>query len=128
MLTFAADEDKAAAAPAADAKPGIVVTNEGNLEKCILPLHITEVDGKAVEQDSGRYELPAGKHTFKGFAEGEFEACSIMVDAGLSTGARVGEGATTTVDVPAGKEYFLGLDVRKSDPKTWKIVTWRINH
>jgi len=128
VLAFAADEDKAAAATEAEPEPAVVVTNEGLVEKCILPLVVTEVDGKAVEKDTGRYELAAGSHAFSGYAEGDFMGCTTMDNARLSAGGRVGDGSTITVDVPAGKEYFLGLDVRKDDPKTWKIVTWRINH
>ena len=36
-------------------------------------------------------------------------------------GCRQPDGSgSTTVDVPAGKDYYLGLDVRKADKGTWK--------
>ncbi len=113
---------------AAEPEPGVVVTSEGLVERCILPLVITKVDGEDVEEDAGRYEFEAGSsHSFSGYAQGDFGTCATIADAKLGADSPIGEG-TTTVSVPAGKEYFLGLDVRKSDPKTWKIVTWRINH
>ncbi len=115
----------AAAEP--EAIPAVVVTNEGLVERCILPLVVTSMDGEAVEEDAGRYEVEAGSHTFSGYAQGDFSACATIADAGLGADSPIGEGSTT-VNVPAGKEYFLGLDVRKADKSTWKVVTWRINH
>ena len=109
-------------------EPSVVVTSEGLVDRCILPLVITKVDGESVDEDSGRYEFDDGRsHSFSGYAQGDFSACATIADANLGADSPIGEG-TTSVNVPAGKEYFLGLDVRKSDPKTWKIVTWRINH
>jgi hypothetical protein len=128
-LAAVAEEGDAKASDEAAPETGIVITNEGMVEKCILPLVITEVDGKAVEKDSGHYELAAGKHTFNGHArEGDYMACETIVAVNLSADGLVGSGSSTTIDLPAGKEYFLGFDLRKQDPKTWKIVTWRINH
>ena len=101
-------------------------TNMGLVERCILPLVITEVDGEAVE-DAGRYEFVAGSKSFSGYAQGDFAACGTIADAGLGADNPIGSGSTT-VNVPEGKAYYLGLDVRKADPKTWKVVTWRIDH
>lgn len=123
VSAFAQDD----AAAEAEAEPAVVITNEGLVERCILPLMITEVDGEAIEEDAGRYEFEAGSKTFSGYAQGDFSACATIADAGLGADSPIGSG-TTTVSVPAGKEYFLGLDVRKADKKTWKVVTWRINH
>lgn len=112
----------------AEPEPSIVVTSEGLVERCILPLVITEIDGEAVEEDAGRYEFSDGKsHSFRGYAQGDFTACATIADAGLGADSPIGEGSTS-VTVPAGKAYFLGLDVRKADRSTWKVVTWRINH
>ena len=108
------------------AEPAVVVTNMGLVERCILPLTITEVDGEAVE-DAGRYEFEAGSKSFSGYAQGDFAGCATIADAGLGADSPIGSGSTT-VSVPAGKAYYLGLDVRKSDPSTWKVVTWRIDH
>lgn len=107
--------------------PAVVITNEGLLDRCILPLVITKVNGEDVEEDTGRYEFEAGSQSFSGYAQGDFAECETIANAGLGADSPIGEG-TTTVNVPSGKEYYLGLDVRKSDPGTWKIVTWRINH
>lgn len=134
-----AEENKAATASAAESQakkdataavepePGVVITTDGLVERCILPVVITEVDGEAIEEDAGRYEFMSGAHTFSGYSQGDFSVCKTIADAGLGADSPIGEG-TITVTVPNGKEYFLGLDVRKADPKTWKIVTWRINH
>ncbi len=112
---------------AEEVPPAVVITNEGLLDRCILPLVITEVNGEAIEQDAGRYEFEAGSQSFSGYAQGDFTECKTIAEAGLGADSPIAEG-TTSVNVPAGKEYYLGLDVRKSDPGTWKIVTWRINH
>lgn len=127
IATMAAPAFAQEAAAEAEAEPAVVVTSEGLVERCILPLVVTQVDGEALEEDAGRYELEAGNHSFSGYAQGDFSACATIAEAGLGADSPIGE-ASTTVNVPAGKEYFLGLDVRKADPKTWKIVTWRINH
>ena len=125
MMSFGAYADNHGAAEA-EAKPAVVVTDKGLVERCILPLVITEVDGEAVE-DAGRYEFEAGSKSFSGYAQGDFAACATIADAGLGADSPIGSGSAT-VSVPAGKAYYLGLDVRKSDPKTWKVVTWRIDH
>lgn len=122
--TFAQDAEQA---EEAEMEPGVVITSEGLVERCILPLVITEVDGEALEEDAGRYEFESGSHSFSGYAQGDFTACTTIDEAGLGADSPIGEGSTT-ISVPPGKEYFLGLDVRKPDPTTWKIVTWRINH
>lgn len=122
VTAFAQDQDAAEA----EARPAVVVTNMGLVERCILPLVITEVDGEAVE-DAGRYEFEAGSKSFSGYAQGDFASCATIADAGLGEDNPIGSGSTT-VDVPSGKAYYLGLDVRKADPKTWKVVTWRIDH
>ncbi len=121
-----ADNHEATDAEAPEAEPAVVVTNQGLVERCILPLVITEVDGEAVE-DTGRYEFEAGSKSFSGYAQGDFSACATIADAGLGDDNPIGNGSTTA-DVPAGKTHYLGLDVRKADPKTWKVVTWRIDH
>ena len=122
-----AQEDEASAEAPPELEPAIVVTNEGLVERCILPIVVTQVNGEAMEEDAGRYEFEAGSQSFSGFAQGDFSACETIGDSGVGADSPIGEGSVT-VDVPAGKEYYLGLDVRKSDPNTWKIVTWRINH
>lgn len=122
-----AQDSAAGEAAQPEAVPAVVVTNEGLVERCILPLVVTSVDGEGVEDDAGRYELEAGSHSFSGYAQGDFAACATIADAGLGADSPIGEGSTT-VNVPAGKEYYLGLDVRKADKSTWKVVTWRINH
>jgi hypothetical protein len=122
VTAFAQDQDAAET----EAEPAVVVTNMGLVERCILPLVITEVDGEAVD-DAGRYEFEAGSKSFNGYAQGDFAACATIADAGLGADNPIGSGSTT-VNVPAGKAYYLGLDVRKADPKTWKVVTWRIDH
>jgi hypothetical protein len=127
IVTMAAPAFAQEAEQAPEAEPSVVVTSEGLVERCILPLVITEVDGEELEEDAGRYEFADGSHSFSGYAQGDFSACPTIAEAGLGADSPIGEGSTT-VNVPAGKEYFLGLDVRKADPKTWKIVTWRINH
>lgn len=122
---FADNHETGDAAP--EAEPAVVITDKGLVERCILPLEITEVDGEALEDDPGRYEFEAGSKTFSGFAQGDFSACEVIASAGLGADNPIGSGSAT-VNVPAGKAYYLGLDVRKSDPKTWKVVTWRIDH
>lgn len=127
VSAFADNNEATDAEAEAEVEPAVVITNEGLIERCILPLAITEVDGEAVEEDTGRYEFEAGSKTFSGYAQGDFAACATIANAGLSSDNHIGDGSAT-VNVPAGKSYYLGLDVRKADPKSWKVVTWRIDH
>lgn len=105
----------------------LVVTSEGWVERCMLPLAITSMDGEEVTDDPGRYEVEAGTHSFEGYSQGDFSACETIAAAGIGADEVVGKGSVT-VDIPAGKDYYLGLDVRKADKSTWRIVTWRITH
>ena len=121
---------------AEEAATGVVVTTEALPERCILAVVITEVDGEDVtgEENEGRFELEAGSHTFSGYGvvaeDGtDIEMCATFADnaVAVNPGDEIGKG-TMTVDVKAGKEYYLGLDVRRADKSTWKIVAWKIKH
>jgi len=120
---------------AEEAATGLVVTTEALPERCILGVVITQVDGEDIAEDSdGRFELEAGSHTFSGYGviseEGEeIELCATFADNSVtvSPGDELGKGSMS-VDVTAGKEYYLGLDVRRADKSTWKIVAWKIKH
>ena len=118
------------------ATTGVVVTTEGLPERCILAVVITEVDGEDVTgvENEGRFELEAGKHSFSGYGvvgeDGtDVEMCATFADNAIAVnpGDELGKGSMT-VDVKAGKEYYLGLDVRRADKSTWKIVAWKIKH
>jgi hypothetical protein len=131
----------AAAAKAEPAKPealpepttGTVITDEGWVERCILAMVVTAVDGVAITDADPveKIEFEPGEHTVSGYANDEdrspcatFSGDNAVV---VPEGTRIGE-STVTVNVVAGKEYFLGVDVRSTDQKNWKIVTWKINH
>lgn len=127
ITAFANPESEEATQTEEAANSALIVTSEGWLERCMLPLVITSVDGEEISEDPGRYELEAGSHSFKGYAKGDFTACETIAAAGIGADEVVGEGSVT-VDIPAGKDYYLGLDVRKPDRSTWRIVTWKISH
>lgn len=153
--TPAAAEAAKAAAPAAPAKPeaaeaaapaeaakteappepttGTVVTDQGWVERCILAMVVTAVDGVAITDADPveKIEFEPGEHTVSGYANDEdrspcatFSGDKAVV---VPEGTKIGE-STVTVNVVAGKEYFLGVDVRSTDQKKWKVVTWKINH
>jgi len=128
---FATAQEKAAAPAEAKAEKGLVVTTEGLPERCILPLILTSVDGEAVDETTtGRFELDPGPHSFAGYATEGTELCATFTGENpiaVQEGAHIGE-STTTVDVVAKKEYYLGVDVRSKDKSKWKIVTWKIKH
>jgi hypothetical protein len=139
MSPIAAQETETAAAAAAKteaaAKPttGAVVTNEGWMEHCILRMVVTAVDGVAVTEGQAvdRMEFEAGAHTVSGYAADE-DRSTCATFAGekavvIAEGERIGE-STGTVNVVAGKEYYLGVDARSADKKAWKIIPWKINH
>lgn len=124
-----AAKTEAAAQPAT----GAVVTNEGWMERCILRMVVTAVDGVAVTEGQAvdRIEFEPGSHTVSGYASDDDRSpCATFAGdkaVVVAEGERIGED-TATVDVVTGKEYFLGVDTQSADKKTWKIVTWKINH
>lgn len=141
-----ADAAKAGAAKAGAAKAeaakaeappepttGTVVTDQGWVERCILAMVVTAVDGVAITDADPveKIEFEPGEHTVSGYANDEdrspcatFSGDKAVV---VPEGTKIGE-STVTVNVVAGKEYFLGIDVRSTDQKKWKVVTWKINH
>lgn len=119
-------------APAEEPKTGIVVTSEDASSRCILPLVVTAVDGTAVAegQPSDRFEFEPGEHTFAGYGAGDPSQCATFAAEGglpIPEGGRIGEG-TLQLNVEAGKEYYLGVDVRSKDESRWKVVAWKIKH
>jgi len=128
----AAATEAAAATEEAEVETGLVVTSEGLPERCILPLVLTAVDGKAVDEAdaTGRFELEPGPHSFSGYGTEGTELCATFTGENpvvIAEGDRIGE-SSLTVDVVKKKEYYLGIDVRSKDKSKWKIVTWKIKH
>ena len=120
-----------ATASAEEGETGVVVTTEGLSERCILTLVLTSVDGEEVDaESSGSYELEPGPHRFGGYAGDDPSLCATFTDENAVTvteDERIGEGEMT-LNVAAGKEYYLGVDVRSRDKSKWKIVAWKIKH
>ncbi|HLF32067.1 MAG TPA: hypothetical protein VI566_13700 [Xanthomonadales bacterium] len=118
---------------AAEPTTGAVVTNEGWAVHCILRMVVTAVDGVAVTEGQAvdRMEFEPGAHTVSGYASDDDRSPCVTFSGEkavvVAEGERIGE-STATVNVVAGKEYFLGVDVRSADKKAWKIVPWKINH
>jgi hypothetical protein len=120
-----------ASVSASDDEIGVVVTNEGLSERCILTLVLTSVDGEEVDAEtSGTYEMEAGSHSFAGYAGEDPTLCATFSDENaiaIAEGERIGEGEMN-LNVAAGKSYYLGVDVRSRDKSKWKIVAWKIKH
>jgi hypothetical protein len=120
-----------ATASAEEGATGVVVTTEGLSERCILTLVLTSVDGEEVDaESSGTFDLEPGPHHFGGYAGDDPTLCATFNDENaiaISEGDRIGEGEMT-LNVAAGKEYYLGVDVRSRDKSKWKIVAWKIKH
>ncbi|MGH8033816.1 MAG: hypothetical protein ACREO9_01230, partial [Lysobacterales bacterium] len=122
------------AKPEAPAAPttGTVVTDEGWVERCILAMVVTAVDGVAVTDADPveKIEFEPGEHSVTGYANDEDRSPCATFSGDkpvvVPAGTHIGE-STATVNVVAGKEYFLGVDVRSADQKTWKLVVWKIN-
>lgn len=126
-----AEEAKPEAPP--EPTTGTVITDQGWVERCILAMVVTAVDGVAITDADPveKIEFEPGEHTVSGYANDEdrspcatFSGDKAVV---VPEGQKIGE-STVTVNVVAGKEYFLGVDVRSTDQKKWKVVTWKINH
>ena len=116
-----------------EAATGLVVTSEDQSQRCILALVVTEVNGQAIEegQPSDRFEFEPGQHTVSGYGGGDPSQCATFAaEGGLPVpgeGERIGE-STLKLNVEAGKEYYLGVDVRSKDKSRWKVVAWKIKH
>jgi len=109
-----------------------VVTNEGLSERCILSTVVTAVDGKEVKatDKTDTFEFAPGEHSISGYGGVDPTKCATFAGdkpVVLTAGEHIGQ-STLKFTVVAGKTYYLGVDVRKGDKSTWKIVVWQIKH
>jgi hypothetical protein len=128
----AAEQAPAEKAPAEKPKTGLVVTSEDASARCMLPLVVTAVDGKPIAegQPSDQFEFEPGEHSLSGYGAGDPGKCATFAaDGGLPIpeGGQVGE-STLKLNVEAGKEYYLAMDVRSKDKSHWRVVVWKLNH
>ena len=125
----AADKAKAPPAPKTTAT---VITNEGMSERCMLATVVTAVDGKEVTatDKTDSFEFEPGEHSISGYAGPDPSKCATFTGdnpVALTEGEHIGQ-STLKFTVEAGKTYYTGVDVRKADKSTWKVVIWQIKH
>ena len=109
-----------------------VVTNEGLSERCILSTVVTAVDGKEVKatDKTDTFEFAPGEHSISGYGGVDPTKCATFTGdkpVVLTAGEHIGQ-STLKFTVVAGKTYYLGVDVRKPEKSSWKIVVWQIKH
>ncbi len=117
---------------AADPEKAVVITSEHLAQRCILSVIVTAVDEVPVKDtdESGRYEFEPGEHSITGYGGDDPSLCSTLAGEGaveVAEGDRIGD-STLKFDVVAGKTYWLGIDVRRKDKSTWRVVNWKIHH
>ena len=127
-----AQKAPAGKAPAEKPKTGLVVTSEDASARCMLPLVVTAVDGKPIAegQPADRFEFEPGEHSLSGYGAGDPGKCATVAAEGglpIPEGGQIGE-STLKLNVEAGKEYYLAMDVRSKDKALWKVVVWKLNH
>ncbi len=121
------------AAPAPEPKTtATVVTNEGLSEHCILSTVVTAVDGKEVKatDKTDTFEFAPGEHSISGYGGVDPTKCATFTGdnpVAITEGEHIGQ-STLKFTVIAGKTYYTGVDVRKADKSTWKLVIWQIKH
>jgi len=127
---------KKKAKPAEPATPpkttATVVTNEGLSEHCILATVVTAVDGKEVKatDKTDTFEFAPGEHSISGYGGVDPTKCATFAGdkpVTITAGEHIGQ-STLKFTVVAGKTYYTGVDVRKADKSTWKVVVWQIKH
>jgi nucleoid-associated protein YgaU len=128
---------KAATAEAPKPAPEVkttatVITNEGLSERCILSVVVTAVNGKEVTatDKTDTFEFAPGEHSISGHGGVDPTKCATFTGDNavvLTEGEIIGQ-STLKFTVVAGKTYYLGVDVRKPEKSTWKIVVWQIKH
>jgi len=125
-----------AAKPAEPAPPpkttATVVTNEGLSDRCILSTVVTAVDGKEVSatDKTDTFEFAPGEHSISGYGGVDPTKCATFTGdkaVAITEGEHIGQ-STLKFTVVEGKTYYTGVDVRKADKSTWKIVVWQIKH
>ena len=124
-----------AAKPAEPAPPkttATVVTNEGLSDHCILSTVVTAIDGKEVSatDKTDTLEFAPGEHSISGYGGPDPTKCATFTGdkaVAITEGERIGQ-STLKFTVLAGKTYYTGVDVRKADKSTWKVVVWQIKH
>ena len=106
-----------------------IVTNEGLSEHCILSTVVTAIDGKAVTaaDKTDTFEVEPGEHSVSGYGGVDPTKCATFAGdnpVAITAGEHIGE-STLKFTVVAGKSYYTGVDVRKADKSTWKLVVWQ---
>jgi hypothetical protein len=109
-----------------------VITNEGLSERCILATVVTAVDGKEVTatDKTDTFEFEPGEHSISGYGGLDPTKCATFSGdnpVAITEGEHIGQ-STLKFTVVAGKTYYTGVDVRKADKNTWKLVVWQIKH
>ncbi len=125
-------EAKPAEPPPPPKTTATVVTNEGLSERCILSTIVTEVEGKAVAagDKTDTFEFAPGEHSIAGYGGVDPSKCATFMGdkaVKLTADEHIGQ-STLKFTVVAGKTYYLGVDVRKPEKSTWKVVVWQIKH
>lgn len=125
-------EAKPAEPPPPPKTTATVITNEGLSERCILSTVVTAVDGKEVKptDKTDTFEFAPGEHSISGYGGVDPTKCATFTGdkpVVLSAGEHIGQ-STLKFTVVAGKTYYTGVDVRKADKSTWKLVVWQIKH
>jgi hypothetical protein len=114
-----------------------VITNEGWSERCILATVVTAVDGKEVTatDKTDVLELEPGEHSISGYSISGYGGtdptkCATFTGdnpVAIAEGEHIGQ-STLKYAFEAGKTYYTGVDARKADKSTWKVVVWQIKH
>lgn len=109
-----------------------IITNEGLSERCILSTIVTSVDGKEVTaaDKTDTFEFAPGEHSISGYGGVDPSKCATFTGdnpVAITVGEHIGQ-STLKFTAVAGKTYYIGLDVRKADKATWKLVVWQIKH
>ena len=108
-------------AVAGETGKAMVITSGVQSAKCISPVHVDNIDGRAVLLPEIGFDIDPGKHSIKGRALVDTSVCRVV-----GAGSDRYNVEPLEVEFEAGKTYFFGLDHSAPNRGDWKYVVWKV--
>lgn len=105
----------------ADEPHGMLIEAVGQPARDLYPVQITEIDEQAFSTDQNAYYVKPGRHTVAAFGQITRENTLASPIERFNNRHR-----TLTLDVQAGKRYFLSAHVDRHDRIKWELVVSKV--
>ena len=98
-----------------------VVTQSGDLDDCLAPVAINQIDGEMRVLPAWGFQIEPGVHSINGHAMLDNTKCHP-----LSSDLVIGSTPGYAVNFEAGKTYYIAYDHSALNADEWSLVVWKI--